>query len=605
VVEYNKKGPRLHQRRGISTIVGAAIFLVLFASATSTFFLAMDAQRDTINSQRAISDAIMEKTKEKFSIAVSTDESNSNKLGIQVKNLGTNPVEIDDIWIVNKSGSFPAKKYLIDYKDSVIPPGYGSNILENTPLTMLPDDYDIKVVSTLGTIEKSEFNVGGNNYLRATLLVIPPDVKINKNVTITMHVENIGPAKLLNVAPAFDVPNISTTLDPPVPPTPAPVDLDSGESVFFTWQYTVKGPGLVAGNKITFDNYANATIADMTPTTVVNSNNVQESIKLLEADFTDIIVLEQDLLAQPEIFMVIPSPMGTDSGSKGLWGANIVNPTPAPMTVSRVTITLLSPRSNNADLMFNPTNSPGAKCDPVAVGITNTADWKCAVQNQLSWTNLASPITIPPFSAAQFTAKVHADRLFSSGAEVPALIVVGDVFTNLGEFSKAGYSTSFDDGGTSIVNVYLSDTQWSTQSNDIFTTYPDITSNSQVTLYATLTDFELDDHVVESGSTFVVNVPKDWVIENPVTDIDGLGDFSIVYNTWSDGSSQIVGTLLADYDGSGHGANLEGLSIKVTVRAPTVTNERMYVMYLLAEGEVDSSDFTMGPLTEALLRVIP
>jgi archaellum component FlaF (FlaF/FlaG flagellin family) len=146
VVNFNKKGPRLHPRRGISTIVGAAIFLVLFASATSTFFLAMDAQRDTINSQRAISDAIMEKTKEKFSIAVSTDESNSNRLGIQVKNQGTNPVEIDNIWVVNKSGSYPAKKYLIDYKDSVIPSGYGSNILENTPLFMQTDDYDIKVV---------------------------------------------------------------------------------------------------------------------------------------------------------------------------------------------------------------------------------------------------------------------------------------------------------------------------------------------------------------------------------------------------------------------------------------------------------------------------
>lgn len=603
MVTFNK-GARLHHRRGISTIVGSAIFLILFASATSTFFIAMDAQQDTINSQRAISNAIMEKTKEKFSIAPSIDETNGNLLGIQVKNQGTNPVEIDDIWIVNKSGSFPAKKYLIDYRDAVIPPGYGSNILENTPLTMLPDDYDIKVVSTLGTIEKSEFNVGGNNYLRATLLAIPPDVKINKNVTLTMHVENIGDMKLLNVAPAFDVPNISTPLDPPVPPTPPPVDLDPGESVFFTWQYTVKGVGLTTGNKITFDNYADATIEGM-PTTVVKSNNVQESIKLLEPDFTDIIVLEQDLLAQPEIFMVIPSPMGTDGGSKGLWGANIVNPTPAPMTVSRVTITLLSSRSNNADLMFNPTSAVGARCDPVAVGITSTADWKCTVQNQLSWTNLASPIIIPPFSAAQFTAMVHADRLFNSGVEVPALIVVGDVFTNLGEFSKAGYSTSFDDGGTSIVNVYLSDTQWSTQPNDVLTTFPDITSNSQVTLYATLTDFDLDDHVIESGSTFVVNVPKGWVIENPLADIDGLGDFDIDYNPWSDGSSQIVGTLLADYDGSGHGATLEGLSIKFTVRAPTVTNERMYVMYLLAEGELDSSDFTMGPLTEALLKVVP
>jgi hypothetical protein len=241
----------------------------------------------------------------------------------------------------------------------------------------------------------------------------------------------------------------------------------------------------------------------------------------------------------------------------------------------------------------------------VAVGITNTADWLCVTQNQLTWTNLNNPIVIPPFSAAQFTAKVHADRLASSGVEVPAVIVVGDVFTNLGEFSKAGYSTSFDDGGTSIVNVYLSTAQWSTLSNNIITTYPAVSSNDVVTLYATLADFVKGGHVVKSGSKFVVNIPKDWVIENPVTDIDGLGDFSTTYTSWSDGSSQISGTLLADYDGNGHGANNEGLSIKFTVRAPTVTNERMYVMYLLAEGQVDSGDFTMGPLTEAVLKVVP
>ena len=600
MVNFNKRGAVLHPRRGISTIVGAAIFLVLFASATSTFFIAMDSQRDTINTQRAISESIMDKTKEKFSIAVSTNETDNNRLGIQVKNQGTNPVEIGNIWIVNKSGSYPATKYLIDYKDSVIPPGYGSNILENTALFMQTDEYDVKVVSTLGTIVKSELNVGGNDNMRAELITIPPDVKVGQNVTLTMYVENIGNSRLLNVLPNGGYPTISPAFTSVAPSVPSPVNLDPGEGVFFTWKYVTTG---TAGTTVNFDSYATATEQDMN--FVLQSNVATSSIKLQAPDLTDIIVLEQDLLAQPEIFMVIPSPMGTDPGSKGLWGANIVNPTPAPMTVSRVTITLLSSRANNADLMLNPTSAVGAKCDPVAVGITNTADWKCTVQNQLSWTNLASPIVIPPFSAAQFTAKVHPDRLFNSGVEIPALIVIGDVFTNLGEFSKAGYSTSFDDGGTSIVNVYLSDTQWSTLPADILTTFPDVTSNSQVTLYATLVDFDLDDHVVESGSTFVVNVPKDWVIENPVTDIDGLGDFSITYNPWSDGSSQIVGTLLADYDGSGHGVNNEGLSIKFTVRAPTVTNERMYVMYLLAEGELDSSDFTMSPLTEALLKVVP
>jgi len=600
VVNFNKKGAGLHKRRAISTIVGAAIFLVLFVGASSTFFIAMDVQRDTINTQRVISDSIMEKSKEKFSIAVSTDGSNNNRLGIQVKNQGTNPVEVGDIWIINNSGSFPATKYLIDYKDSVIPPGYGSNILENTPLFMNTDDYDIKVVSTFGTVAKSKLNVGASNNMRATLIAIPPDVKVGQNVTLTLHVENIGDTTLLNVAPNGGYPNISPAFTSAAPPVPLPVDLDPGEGVFFTWKYVTTG---TVGATVNFNSYANATEEDSG--VKLTSNVATENIKLKVPDVTEIIVLEQDLLAQPEVFMVIPSPMGTSSGNSGLWGANVVNPTASPMSVYRLTITLLSPRANNADLMFNPTASVGAKCNPVAVGVTATADWACVTQNQLTWTNLSTPIIIPPFSATQFTVKVHADRLASSGVEVPAVIVVGDVFTNLGEFSKAGYSTSFDDGGTSIVNVYLSTAQWSTLSNNIITTYPAVSSNSVVTLYATLADFVKGGHVIQSGSKFVVNIPKDWVIDNPVTDIDGLGDFSTTYTLWSDGSSQISGTLLANYDGNGHGVNNEGLSIKFKVRAPTVTNERMYVMFLLAEGQLDAGDFTMGPLTEAVLKVVP
>ena len=602
MVNFNKKRAGLHKRRAISTIVGAAIFLVLFASASSTFFIAMDVQRDTINTQRVISDSIMDKSKEKFSIAVSTDESNNNRLGIQVKNQGSNPVEIGDLWIINKSGSFPAQKYLIDYKDSVIPPGYGSNILENTPLFMNTDDYDIKVVSTFGTIVKSELDVGASNNMRAELIAIPPDVKVGQNVTLTMYVENIGEFRLLNVSPNGGYPNISPAFSSSAPPAPLPVDLDPGEGAFFTWKYVTTG---TTGATVAFDSYATATLDGMDMVGPESSNVASTKIKLKQPDVSEIIVLEQDLLAQPEVFMVIPSPMGTSSGDKGLWGANIVNPTASPMSVSRLTITLLSPRMNNADLMFNPTSSSGAKCDPVAVGATSTADWKCLTQNQLTWTNLNNPIVIPPFSATQFTAKVHADRLASGGVEVPAVIVVGDVFTNLGEFSKAGYSTSFDDGGTSIVNVYLSTAQWSTLSNNIITTYTSVSSNSVITLYATLADFVKGGHVIASGSKFVINIPKDWVIDNPASDIDGLGDFSTIYTAWSDGSSQISGTLLANYDGNGHGVNNEGLSIKFKVRAPTVTNERMYVMYLLAEGQVDAGDFTMGPLTEAVLKVTP
>ena len=596
MVNFNKKRAGLHKRRAVSTIVGAAIFLVLFASASSTFFIAMDVQRDTINTQRVISDSIMDKSKEKFSIAVSTDESNNNRLGIQVKNQGTNPVEVGDIWIINNSGSFPAKKYLIDYKDSVIPPGYGSNILENTPLFMNTDDYDIKVVSTFGTVAKSKIDVGGNNYLRATLFTIPPDVKINKNVTLTMHVENIGNVKLLNVAPAFDVPNISTPLDPPNPPTPAPVDLDPGESVFFTWKYVVKGAGLAAGNKITFDNYADATIEDM-PTTVVKSNNAQESIKLLEPDVTDIIILTQDLLSRPEIFMNIPSPMG-DVGAvsqKALWGVNIVNPTGQDMFVSKVVISLISPRANSNDVMFDSDIASAQFCAPETVSPTPN-NWSCPENNQLMWEDIASPVRVPPYSVFPFNALVHPNKLAGGSDSLSAVIIHGNVFTTVGEFGKAGYSTSFDNAVTSVVSVYLSNAKDSINKNDMRSNVTGIVSGTSQTFKVVMADFEAGAHSIDAGARLIINVPKGWIV-NPAT-INGFGAFTTSYQSFSDTSSQIIGVLNAPLSNGGK-------TIQFVATAPVVTNTQMYIMYILGDGGIDNDFFSIGPLQEAVLQVVP
>ncbi len=220
MIDFTSNHSKPNKKRGISTIVGGMIFLVLLTSGFSTFFIAMDMQYDTIDAQLSVSNLIIDKTKEKFTIAASIDKNNNNRLGIQLKNLGSNPVHVGNIWIINNSGNFPAKKYEAEYSDSIIPAGYGVDILENKPLFMTPDYYDIKVVSILGTIEKLKLEVGGSNNLRASLIAIPPEVKVGENVTMAMHVENIGNSRLLNVAPFGDYPNINPSFISPIPPVP-------------------------------------------------------------------------------------------------------------------------------------------------------------------------------------------------------------------------------------------------------------------------------------------------------------------------------------------------------------------------------------------------
>jgi len=596
VVASSKGRAKLHHRRGLSTIVGGAIFLVLFTGAFSTFFLAMDFQRDTINTQRAISDSIMEKTKEKFSISVSTDDIPAtvpnNQLAIHVKNQGTNPVEIDNIWIINNSGTHPAEKHLIDYKDSVIPPGYGIDILENSALFMYSDDYDIKVVSTLGTIEKADFIVGSANNLRAELISIPPDVKVGQNVTLTLHVENIGNTRLLNVAPVNDSgklhPNINPEFTTPHPTPPQSVDLDPGEGFFFTWKYETSG---VANSIVEFN--ANATATEEITGFNVKSNTAYTDIELKQPDDTEIIVLNQDLLSRPEIFMVIPGPFG-DTFDKGVWGVNVVNPTAQIMNVTKITISVLNPSDTSSDEFFDQGN-----CATDDIPITAPGQWDCNLDNQMTWEPQGPIVQIPPYDVESFLVFARPGGL-ASGKDLHTALVQTHVFTSSGEFGKGSYGSSMRASGTSMVNVFLSDVYPATgNDDDIISTITGITAGTSVAFNATLAEFELGGHKIEDEdppgkAKLIINIPKGWTN----VEVKESGGFDYVkYSSFPDGSSQLVGIVSNELV-------IGTETIKFRATAPTVTTTQMYIMYMLADGLTDTG-WTIGPLAEIVLQVVP
>ncbi len=157
------------RRKAISSIVGGIFFLVLMTSGFTVYYVALDSQAQMLDTQEVIADFEVAKIREKFTISVSTDPNDNDRLAIQVKNQGPNAVEIVDAWIVNKTTTNePAKKHEIKYDDAFIPAGYSGDILANTPLYMSPGEYDIKVISTLGTIiTEEEFdpnNPGGEGF---------------------------------------------------------------------------------------------------------------------------------------------------------------------------------------------------------------------------------------------------------------------------------------------------------------------------------------------------------------------------------------------------------------------------------------------------------
>jgi hypothetical protein len=145
-----------------------------------------------------------------------------------------------------------------------------------------------------------------------------------------------------------------------------------------------------------------------------------------------------------------------------------------------------------------------------------------------------------------------------------------------------------------LVNVYDSTTTDSLNVNNILVNHT-TTSNGVIVFNATLADFSTDNQI-DAISRLIVNVPKGWTVDQ--ASITGPA-FDISYQSFSDTSSQIVGELKNNLVGGG------AKSIKFYATAPNVCSTQMYVMYLLADGSSNNNDFTLGPLSEVLLRVNP
>jgi len=573
-------------RKGIASVIGGLFFLVLMTSGFTVYYIALESQAEMINTQQLVASTEIKKIQEKFAISVAADSSNNNLLQIQVKNQGYYPIEIADVWIINKTDTNqPVTKYELDYSDAFIPAGYGGQILENTPLYMNPDLYDIKVVSILGTIRTAELDVvNNNNYLRTELYAIPPNVHIGENVTIAMHVTNVGEFTIENVAPSLPLMvNPSSSVSSFAEISTLPVDLGPSESAFFTWHYTLGG---IAGINVDLSNYATGTLSGLT----IQSNTDSDSVRTKDSLEGELIVLNQDLLSRPEIFMVIPSPFGVDDET-ALWGVNVVNPTPINMNVSKVTISAITTRPQKQDKIFDEDF-----CNPVTVAPTPSS-WTCPAQNQIMWKDINNPLKIPPYSAFPFLVKTNPGFLAGNFDDLETVLIQADLFTTLGEFGKTGYGSSIDNKGNALVNVFLSTVPDSTLNTDIYSYKAGILASTPQTFHATLADFDSDSsYKIAAGANLIINVPKDWtnVSFTPDTDFD-ITQQTVLTQT------QIVGETNFQIQSGGK-------SITFTATPPCVENIQMFVMYILADGRVIHStenDFSMGPLAEIVLQVVP
>ncbi len=591
----------LNRKRGISTIVGGVIFLVLLTAGFSTFFVAMDVQSDTINAQRTISNSIIEKTQEQFSIAVATDDSNGYKLGIQVKNEGPNPIEISNIWIINKSlPNQPAYNIPVYYNDAFVTSGSNSSILQTQHLTMVPDDYDIKVISILGTIQKTELKVGGNNYLLAEMFTIPPDVRLNENVTVALRITNVGPTLITGITPnALLVDGAEITIPSPHPwvngvpelvsPVIIPADLQPSESTIFSWNSNLNGAGLI-GAKIKFSDSASGT--ESTTGFVVTSNTASDKLTVRDpkGGAGEEIVIKDELFGKPDIFMLVPNTFGTND-DEALWGITVANPTDAPMEVTKVSVTALYATANSNQEIFT------VGCDNTNIEPTPNDYWSCPNDNQLIWYDPGGYTqTIPARSAFSFLVTADPGKV-TTGTGLDSVVIHASVFTSLGAFGEASWNTSMKKLDEAIANVYLYEdgliaTAPYTDTTKMQASRMTIPSASSQTFHIALA--ERGDEDIQAGAQLIINIPKDWVVTS-ISD-DGFNGTPIL-TPFPDGSGQIVGILT-------NPLNNDAKIITFAATAPSVLCDKMYVMHVLSNGKTIQNN-PIGPLAEIVLQVNP
>ncbi|MFB5609394.1 MAG: hypothetical protein ACE5Q5_04135 [Nitrosarchaeum sp.] len=581
-----------HSSRGISSIVGALIFTVLMIAGFSAMSLALDSQTDIVNTQRVVADTELKKQQEQFNIAVSTDV--NNILNISVDNKGQNPVEISRIWITNKTlTTKPVKPFSINSNDAFIPSGFKSNILSTQPLYIIPDTYEIKVVSTLGTVRIAEVSYGvSSNGLRAELITDPPDVIIGQNVTVAMLVTNIGTDEIKNVRP--NSLNFTATGTGSVVSSsshkPTVVDLKSGASVMFSWDYQVTGG---SGNKLTFTGIA-------TGDGGYSSGIVSDtSVLRLPTDGStggpNPDIVSDELLARPQLFFVIPSSQGKSIDAQAVWGINVVNPINVDMQVSKLVITAFAPGAQNNDKLFD-RGGGFCKFNPISPVTGADPNWSCPSENALMWQS-TTPITIPANSTKSFLTKVEPGKPSGSSA-LESIVVQGSVFTTLGSFGKSGYQSTMSGTESSIVNVHLTKDPLNPRSSgNIKSSLVGITPNSVRLFNVTLADMDsLSTTTVNAGAKLIINVPKDWT-DVTVTSSNGFVGTPTV-TAFGDTSHQIVGVTSAPLGSASSVAD----TISFTARAPNITTDRLYVMYVLAQGQTNSN-FSIGPLAEVVLQV--
>jgi hypothetical protein len=561
----------------------------------------------TLRQQDSVTQAVIEKSDSslnKLNEQIKITDirlTNSNKLNMTITNSGGVAAKLASLYLVNETASpkvqyrFDLDNLVIDGRESVS--GIGSD--RSVPIHVNNNArYTVKVVTTAGNSAVEQIVPLNESPLQMALFVIPPTITTGQNVTLLFSVTNNNTDSTLATT-------VSPTISPSLSCTPYPsatckttekisavndVLIPKGSTYLFKWVYEVKGP---IGTTMNF----NASLVEAKQGNYVIEKGHIQPVSSAQVAET---FLFARLIQQPEILPLFPSPWGTPATATatGLWGAVVANPSEQAMNVRKLVITTVSPRGQSNDKIIQ----SGAGCTgssaPTAIQPASSAGtWSCPAINTLVWKPASTPLSIPAHSAQEFLVAVHEGSTSNGAGDIQSYLVNLNVFTDYGQFAKAGYDGAMRESSGPIASVYVSDTTGSITTSHM-KAYLSVQQGATIKVNATIADLDSSASTqIDSGTKLVIDVPKDFSNVD-VTSSTGFG--SCDPQLFTDGSWQISCALTSALTGA---AGSAAKTIQFTMDAPTVDQSKLYVLYILADGTADSGAFTVGPVAETVIQV--
>lgn len=242
----------VNNRRGLSTVVGAVFFIIIFTTAVTFVTYDMNLLNNFTDAFVTKSQSDADANHEEFSVTKVTVD--KNKLNITVQNSGNIPITINRLWVQNKTDvTWGTAKYDIN---QVVYPGKSlTRIGQSIPLSAKSTQgYDLKLVTTRGNVKEFFVNSASQAPVYLQLYALPNSGSNSFNTTLLLSVTNnmTNGGSLSNIIASMTVKNVTgfgkTTLLSGPTPTFYPL-LNSGDLAFFKWDYEING---TSGYKVNF-----------------------------------------------------------------------------------------------------------------------------------------------------------------------------------------------------------------------------------------------------------------------------------------------------------------------------------------------------------------